>query len=96
MDRAELKRAAAREGLTGALFLDEGPTAEHAVVLEPRQQGWAVYVTDERASVLEKTLRVFADESGALEYMLHKLRQRARADQAMDKLRRRGPADETA
>lgn len=96
MDRAELKRAATREGLIGALFLDEGPTAEHAVVLEPRQPGWAVYVTDERASVLKKTLRVFTDESDALEYMLHKLRQSTRADQAMNRLRRRGPADETA
>ncbi len=89
MDRAELKRIATQDGLVGALFLDEGPLREHSVVFHPREADWAVYLTDERASVLGTTLRVFADEPDALEYMLHKLRQGAQAELAMERLRRR-------
>ncbi|GAB3277993.1 hypothetical protein GCM10027426_15870 [Microbacterium lacusdiani] len=79
MNRAELKKIIADEGLVDALFLDEESIDEDAVVFEPRGSEWAVYLTIERATVVPATFRTFTDESEALEYMLLKLRQSARA-----------------
>lgn len=78
MDRAELRAIIAREGLGPLVCLDEDPRQEDAAVLEPRVAGWVAYLSGERASVWEGTVRHFDDESAALAYLLMKLRQLAR------------------
>lgn len=79
MTRDELKAIIVSEGLVDALFLDESSIGEDRVVLAPHDGGWQVYLTIERAAVVPSTVRTFDDESDALEYMLVKLRQSARA-----------------
>ncbi|WP_203136971.1 hypothetical protein [Microbacterium sp. JZ31] len=44
---------------------------------------WAVYLVNERASMIESTLRRFDGESDALEHVLKKLRQVARARRSL-------------
>lgn len=75
MDRAELRAIIAREGLAPLVCLDEDSLQEHAAVLEPRDGGWVAYLSGERATAWEGTVRHFDDESSALEYLVMKLRQ---------------------
>ncbi|MFT3799076.1 hypothetical protein [Microbacterium sp.] len=66
-----------------------------AVVLERRGDGWTAYLVDERAQPFETTVKTFVDESDALDYVLLKLRQvaRARRSQAALHAKRAAAAD---
>lgn len=89
MNRAELKQIAADEGLGPVAFLDEERVRADAVVLEPTAEGWSVYITTERAGAVASTVREFGSEADALDHVLVKLRQGARARQSMSDLRSR-------
>lgn len=77
MNRTELKTSIKEECLIDAVFLDEQSIKEDAVVLERRERDWAVYLTIDRAMVVQTTFRTFETEEEALDHMLVKLRQTA-------------------
>lgn len=77
MNRNELKAIIDEEGLVDAVFLDEQSLRADSVVLERREADWAVYLTGERAGVIETTFRTFATEEEAQDHMVVKLRQTA-------------------
>lgn len=79
MDRAELARIVRDEGLDSPVLDGVGRLHDDAVVLDRDGDGWKVYLVDERHAVIESTLRRYDDESDALERVLLKLRQVAKA-----------------
>ena len=86
MNRRDLKVIIEDEGLIDAVFLDETSIKEDVVVLERLESDWAVYLTIDRAMIVKTTFRTFATEPEALEYMLVKLRQSARARRLLAEL----------
>lgn len=65
-------------GHTFAIFADERPVREDAVVFEPQDSRWAVYSTSERGSIKQATHRTFDSESDALAYFVERITKRAR------------------
>lgn len=98
MSRSSFLRLAEQEALEGFVFLDEQAVRENTVVMERRDAGIAVYLTNERAGIEQKTLRLFDTEAEALAHMLHKLRQGARLERSLGAWRTsrtaEGPASE--
>ena len=79
MDTSELLRVVRVEGLDTPVLNSVGRLYDDAVVLEHDRDVWKVYLVDERNAVIESTLRTFDSESDALERVLLKLRQIAKA-----------------
>jgi hypothetical protein len=71
------------EGLDTPVLYGAGRLHDDAVVLERRDDEYAVFLVNERHAVIESTFRTFSDESSALEYVLLKLRQVERARRAL-------------
>lgn len=83
MDIDELTKIIDEEKLDAPVIYGGARLHDDAVVLERSGDGWSVYLVDERASAIESTRREFATESDALEHVLRKLRQVARARRAL-------------
>lgn len=83
MDAGELMRIVDAEGLDKPVLYGVGGLHNDAVVLEREGDAWKVYLVDERHAVIESTLRTFDDESDALERVLLKLRQVAKARRSL-------------
>jgi hypothetical protein len=79
MDASELMRIVRVEGLDTPVLYGVGRLHNDAVVLDRDGDTWTVYLVDERDAVIESTLRTFDSESAALERVLLKLRQVAKA-----------------
>jgi len=79
MDISELMRIVRDEGLDRPVLSGVGRLVNDAVVLDRDGDTWTVYLVDERHAVIESTLRTFDSESAALERVLLKLRQVAKA-----------------
>lgn len=93
MDEAELMRIVVEEELDAPVMSGAGRRVADAVVLKRDGGAWKVYVSDERASPHATTIRMFDDESDALEHVLHKLRQKKKYDHSMTQRRLRGQRD---
>lgn len=79
MNVDELMRAVRAEHLDTPVLYGTGRLHLDAVVLERDGATWKVYLTDERTQPFESTVRDFVSESEALEHVLRKLRQVAKA-----------------
>ena len=79
MDAAELMRIVGADGLDTPVLYGVGRLHDDAVVLDRDGDAYVVYLVDERHAVIESTLRTFDNESDALERVLLKLRQVAKA-----------------
>ena len=75
MDVARLGQIIREEGLDVPLLHGVGRPHPDAVVLDREGGRWTVHLLDERHAVIATTVRVFDDESDALEQVLLKLRQ---------------------
>lgn len=87
MDAADLMEIVRAEALDVPVLDDRPRDRADAVVAARGETAWSVYLTDERAGVIESTLRTFDSESDALEHVLLKLRQGERARLAMNSMR---------
>lgn len=83
MDTTELMRIVAAEGLDVPVLYGQGRLHDDAVVLERGGDAWQVHLVDERAAVIESTVRAFDSEPEALAHVLLKLRQVARVRRLM-------------
>lgn len=92
MDVNELMGIVHAEGLEAPVLEGNGHLHEDAVVVERDGSTWRVYLVDERTAMIKSTLRAFESESDALEHVLLKLRQVAKARQALAGLSRRKEA----
>ena len=79
MDTSELMQVVRAEGLDTPVLYGVGRLHDDAVVLERDRDAWKVYLVNERNVVIESTLRMFDSEPDALERVLLKLRQIAKA-----------------
>lgn len=79
MDAAQLMQIVRSEGLDTPVLYGAGRLHDDAVVLERDGDAWKVYLVDERDAVIPSTVRTFDSESEALERVLLKLRQVAKA-----------------
>ncbi len=79
MNTARLMQIVREEGLDTPVIDGVGRLHRDAVVLERNGDAWQVYLVDERHAVIQSTLRTYADESDALDRVLLKLRQVAKA-----------------
>ncbi len=79
MNTAQLAAIVQDEGLDTPVIDGVGRLHDDAVVMERDGDGWKVYLVDERHAVIESTLRTYSNESDALERVLLKLRQVAKA-----------------
>ncbi|GED96135.1 hypothetical protein [Gordonia crocea] len=75
MDRRETAEVIAAEGLDTPVIDGVGQLREDSVVVDSSAQTWRVYLVDERAQVIDSTVREFDHESAALDYALVKLRE---------------------
>lgn len=79
MDVSELMGIVREEGLDTPVLYGDGRLHDDAVVLEREGDAWKVYLVDERHAVIQSTLRTYESESDALDRVLLKLRQVAKA-----------------
>lgn len=89
MDINELMRAVQVEGLDTPVLYGHGAFHDNAVVIEGAGTGFRVYLVNERAGIIESTLRIFDNEPEALDHVLLKLRQVAKSRRTMALLRER-------
>jgi len=94
MDVDELMAIVREERLDQPVLEGVGALRNEAVVLVREGDGWSVFLANERGGRVASTVREFENRSDALEHVLEKLRQTARAREAMARLRaRRAAAD---
>lgn len=94
MNVDELLAIVHEERLDQPVLEGVGVVRNDAVVLEREGDGWTVFLANERGGRIVSTVREFESRSDALEHVLEKLRQTARAREAMARLRaRRAAAD---
>ena len=94
MDADALMTIVREEGLDQPVLEGHGVLRNEAVVLQRGGSGWTVFLANERGGRISSTVREFENRSDALEHVLEKLRQTARAREAMARLRaRRAAAD---
>ena len=74
MTRQELQRIIEEEQLINVNWFDEENLRPNQVGISNCDQGYRIYVTDERASIVEGSQICYADESDAYEAVLKKLR----------------------
>lgn len=86
MNITELMKIVHAEKLDAPILYNTGAPVADAVVLEHDANEFKVYITDERAGMFDSTLKVFDNESDALEYVLVKLRQSKKVHEAFDVL----------
>lgn len=92
MEIDELRRVVEEERLDSPVIYGEGGLHDDAVVLDREDDQWLVYLVNERASMIGSTLKKFGSESDALEHVLKKLRQVARARRSLAAITDEGSA----
>ncbi|KYC97999.1 Imm59 family immunity protein [Heyndrickxia sporothermodurans] len=74
MTKQEAKEIIRKEMLKRYNWFDEHPLRENEVGIRVDNDEWVVYVTDERASVVEGSITKFNNESDALDNFIKRLR----------------------
>jgi hypothetical protein len=74
MTNEEAKNIIKNEGLQRFNWYNDHPLKENEVGISSNNNNWEVYVTDERASVVQGSITVFDNESDALENFIKRLR----------------------
>jgi len=74
MIRENIKKIINEEGLRGYSFFEGRANAENEIVIENDSEQWIVYATDERASKITGSEKVFNNETDALEKFIKRLR----------------------
>ncbi|MED3649690.1 Imm59 family immunity protein [Heyndrickxia sporothermodurans] len=74
MKKLEAKEIIRKEMLKRYNWFDEHPLKENEVGIRVDNDEWVVYVTDERASVVEGSITKFNNESDALDNFIKRLR----------------------
>ena len=74
MTRDDIKKIIKEEGLRGYTFFEDRMDMENEIVIVNDSNQWIVYVTDERASKITGSEKMFDNEIDALDNFLKRLR----------------------
>ena len=74
MTRDDIKKIIKEEGLRGYNFFEDRMDMENEIVIVYDSNQWIVYVTDERASKITGSEKMFDNEIDALDNFLKRLR----------------------
>ena len=74
MTRDDIKKIITEEGLRGYNFFEDRMDMENEIVIVNDSNQWIVYVTDERASKITGSEKMFDNEIDALDNFLKRLR----------------------
>ena len=74
MTRDDIKKIIKEEGLRGYNFFEDRMDMENEIVIVNDSKQWIVYVTDERASKITGSEKMFDNEIDALDNFLKRLR----------------------
>lgn len=74
MTRDDIKKIIKEEGLRGYNFFEDRMDMENEIVIVNDSKQWIVYVTDERASKITESEKMFDNEIDALDNFLKRLR----------------------
>ena len=74
MTRECIKKIIDEEGLNGYNFFESRVNAENEIVIVNDSEKWIVYATDERASKMTGSEKIFDNEAEALENFVKRLR----------------------
>ncbi|MEI3321950.1 MAG: Imm59 family immunity protein [Eubacterium sp.] len=74
MTRDDIKKIIKEEGLRGYNFFEDRMDMENEIVIVNDSNQWIVYVTDERASKITGSEKMFDNEIDALDNFLKRLR----------------------
>lgn len=74
MARDDIKKIIKEEGLRGYNFFEDRMDMENEIVIVNDSNQWIVYVTDERASKITGSEKMFDNEIDALDNFLKRLR----------------------
>ena len=74
MTREDIKKIIKEEGLRGYHFFEDRMDMENEIVIVNDSNQWIVYVTDERASKITGSEKMFDNEIDALDNFLKRLR----------------------
>ena len=74
MTRDDIKKIIKEEGLRGYNFFEDRMDMENEIVIVSDSNQWIVYVTDERASKITGSEKMFDNEIDALDNFLKRLR----------------------
>ena len=74
MTRDDIKKIIKGEGLRGYNFFEDRMDMENEIVIVNDSNQWIVYVTDERASKITGSEKMFDNEIDALDNFLKRLR----------------------
>lgn len=74
MSKLECIKVINEEGLSGYSFFEDRLDGENEIVIVKDSEQWIVYATDERASKITDSEKVFDNESDALENFVKRLR----------------------
>lgn len=72
MEKQEVEKIIKEEGLSRINWFNEQELRENQVGITKKQDKWMVYVTDERASIVDASVTQFTDESMAYEMLIRK------------------------
>ena len=74
MTREYTKKIIDEEGLSGYNFFESRVNVENEIVIVKDSEQWIVYATDERASKMTGSEKIFDNEAEALENFVKRLR----------------------
>lgn len=74
MTRDDIKKIIKEEGLRGYNFFEDRMDMENEIVIVNDSNQWILYVTDERASKITGSEKMFDNEIDALDNFLKRLR----------------------
>ena len=74
MTRDDIKKIIKEEGLRGYNFFEDRMDMDNEIVIVNDSNQWIVYVTDERASKITGSEKMFDNEIDALDNFLKRLR----------------------
>lgn len=74
MSKLECIKVINEEGLSGYNFFEDRVDRENEIVIAKDSEQWIVYATDERASKITDSEKVFDNEADALENFIKRLR----------------------
>jgi hypothetical protein len=72
MEKKEVEKIIKEEGLSRINLFKEQEVRENQVGITKKHDKWIVYVTDERASIVDTSVTQFTDESMAYEMLIRK------------------------
>lgn len=74
MTREELEQIIRNESLVSYNIFEERNNSENEIVIQIKDGNWIVYATDERASMVTGSEKMFNNESDALDNFIKRLR----------------------